>query len=156
MPFRGGLPHLVKLALALVVLALASLHPAQAGDVPLPALTKGKGERCVEDTAVMRRDHMQMLGHQRDATVHEGIRTPQHSLKECITCHVTPGADGKPVTVADPKHFCRGCHDYAAVRPDCFECHASRPEPGKAASAAPKGDGSDVAQLRAYLKDAAQ
>ena len=46
------------------------------------------------------------------------------------------GADGKPVAYSDPKHFCRTCHSYAAVRVDCFECHASRPdEKAKAADA---------------------
>ena len=35
---------------------------------------------------------------------------------------------GNAITVAEPEHFCRSCHDYAAVTIDCFQCHASRPE----------------------------
>lgn len=64
----------------------------------------------------MRRNHMKMLLHQRDETMHEGIRTKQYSLANCVSCHAVKGADGKPVAYSDPKHFCRTCHSYAAVR----------------------------------------
>ena len=86
-----------------------------------------KGEQCVEDTDFMRRNHMDLLLHQRDETVHKGIRTKKHSLKECFTCHVVKDKDNKPLTVSSPKHFCRECHDYAAVSIDCFQCHTSIP-----------------------------
>jgi hypothetical protein len=38
------------------------------------------------------------------------------------------GKDGKAVSVESKDHFCASCHSYAAVRVDCFECHASTPE----------------------------
>jgi len=108
-----------RYAIAMGAVALASLMglSAATGDVPFPDIPKGKGEACVEDTEFMRRD-----------TMRKGIRTTQHSLKECIDCHAVTGPDSVPVTVNDPQHFCRSCHDYAAVRIDCFQCHASRPE----------------------------
>lgn len=97
-------------------------------DVPKPSIPDAvKGEQCVEDTDFMRKNHMDILNHQRDDTMRRGIRTKKHSLKECFTCHVVKGADNKPVTVKDPKHFCRECHDYAAVKVDCFQCHTSVP-----------------------------
>ena len=114
------------------VIGAAVLAPSvvRAGDwVQMPKPPKGKGEKCVADTDYMRRNHMKLLMHQRDGTMHQGIRTKRFSLNECITCHAVNGADKKPVTVKSPKHFCRQCHDYAAVRVDCFECHASRPDP---------------------------
>ncbi len=153
---------------------------AVAGDwVQIPKPPKGKGEKCVADTDYMRRNHMKMLMHQRDGTMHDGIRTKRFSLNECITCHVVNGADKKPVTVKSPKHFCRQCHDYVAVRVDCFECHASRPDPkgGKAAmapgfeqkhaaeqrrkkaakaAAVSKSAASDVAALSGFLRSAKQ
>jgi predicted CXXCH cytochrome family protein len=70
---------------------------------------------------------MTMLEHQRDDTMLKGVRGNPYSLKDCISCHAVDGADGMPVTVSSPKHFCRSCHDYAAVNIDCFQCHASRP-----------------------------
>jgi [DsrC]-trisulfide reductase subunit J len=120
----------------LLVLAAFALPVATAGaDEPtwLPKPARGRGDKCVADTDWMRRNHMTVLMHQRDNTVHEGLRTPRFSLKGCIDCHAVNGADGKPVTVASEKHFCRTCHDYAAVHIDCFECHASRPEAKTAA-----------------------
>ena len=46
-----------------------------------------QGEACVEPLPVIRRDHMKFLMHQRDDTVHEGIRGARHSLVGCIDCH---------------------------------------------------------------------
>lgn len=140
---------LSALVLTLVMRGAAGLHvasPAEAqqsrpaGQTPVPA--KGKGDACVAPTDWMRRYHMTALNHQRDATVHEGIRTDKFSLKGCIECHAVRGADGRPVTVKDAGHFCRTCHDYTAVKVDCFECHASRPE-GDGATASNAAAGHD-------------
>ena len=93
----------------------------------LPDIPKGKGNSCIAPTDFMRRNHMNLLKHDRDETVHFGNRQVKASLKECVSCHAVNGVDNKPITVENPKHFCRACHDYAAVKIDCFECHASRP-----------------------------
>lgn len=114
--------------LLLSLLLFATLAPAWAGDL-LPDIPQAaKGKQCVEPTEFMRRNHMELLMHQREDTVRRGIRNKKHSLKNCFTCHVVKGADGKPVTVSDPRHFCRECHDYAAVTVDCWQCHVSTPE----------------------------
>jgi len=134
--------------------AAAAAETGQTSRAFVPSPPKGKGDKCVADTDYMRRYHMTMLDHQRDDTVHEGIRTRQFSLKECIACHAVQGPDAQPVTVKSPKHFCRGCHDYAAVKIDCFECHASRPEPGKSAEL-PAGE-QERGALATYLKRARQ
>jgi len=94
----------------------------------LPVIPEGQGARCVEDTDFMRRNHMDLLKHQRDETMLKGVRTKKYSLKECLDCHVVYGSEEVAVTAASPSHFCRSCHDYAAVSIDCFECHASRPD----------------------------
>jgi len=108
--------------------------------VPVPEIARGQGDSCVEDTDFMRRNHMTLLLHQRDDTMLKGIRSEQHSLKECVSCHAVEGSDAVAVSYASEKHFCRSCHDYAAVKIDCFECHASRPEPG----VLPEGHGETV------------
>ncbi len=117
---------LSRLVPALLVLLLAA--PASGdGRVPGPVVSPAvKGDQCVEDTDVMRRRHMDFLKHQRDETMHRGIRTEQHSLKACLTCHVTP----EQAYHGDSQegHFCKNCHEYAAVKIDCFECHATQPE----------------------------
>ena len=113
---------------SLAVVAYAIEEDNVASGVPLPIIPMGQGDSCVKDTDFMRRNHMHLLTHQRDETMLKGIRDEQYSLKECISCHVVKGPDAIPVTVASPQHFCRSCHDYAAVSIDCFQCHASRPE----------------------------
>jgi predicted CXXCH cytochrome family protein len=114
----------------LTVVALVSLvaMTVAVSGVPQPDIPRGQGESCVADTDFMRRNHMTLLKHQRDDTVLEGVRSKQYSLKECISCHAVSGSDAMPVTISSPEHFCRSCHDYAAVKIDCFQCHASRPD----------------------------
>jgi hypothetical protein len=141
----------LRRAALLLTLCLATLFGAGrvAAETPVPQPSRGQGERCVEDVDVMRREHMHMLKHQRDETMHKGVRAPQHSLKGCIACHAVAGGDGMPVSYSDPKHFCRTCHTYAAVAPDCFECHASRPPMTPRAADA----GGDAATLNAFLRE---
>ncbi len=152
--------HWTRLVMAAVLIAAVAMTivaaPVLAGP-PQPA--KGRGDKCVAPTDWMRRNHMAALVHKRDQTMHEGIRTEQFSLKACLDCHQVKGTDGKAVTVADPSHFCRTCHDYAAVSIDCFECHASRPgDVTKTGSIVPDppaaANGNDVAALDRYLQGA--
>jgi [DsrC]-trisulfide reductase subunit J len=121
------------------------------GRVPLPVIPKAQGERCVADTDFMRRNHMKLLSHSRDEAVHLGQRKADVALQRCLTCHAVNGADGKPVTYANPGHFCRTCHDYAAVSVDCFSCHASVPD-AKAKSASGEPADKDAQTLLGYLR----
>jgi hypothetical protein len=112
------------------LLALTLSAPASAGDkdsagpfIPAPV----KGERCVEDTDEMRKNHMKYLLKHRDETLRQGIRTKQYSLKECIECHV-PAKEETQAARSEGDHFCKNCHMYTGVKIDCFECHATRPE----------------------------
>ncbi len=75
----------------------------------------------------MLRNHMELLKHHRDRTVHEGVRTTQYSLANCVACHASKET-GRVTGSKDA--FCEGCHQYAAVKLDCFECHADRPKSG--------------------------
>jgi predicted CXXCH cytochrome family protein len=84
------------------------------------------GTQCVADPATMRREHPKMLRHQRDETVHGGIRGADASLKACISCHASPTTGS---VAAAETNFCVSCHTYTAVRIDCFECHATKPAP---------------------------
>ena len=126
-----------------------------------PVITRGAGDSCVADTDFMRRNHMQVLLHQRDETVISGLRDQPYSLVGCVNCHAHPvaptessrqsGADTEVVAEAEaetetvaggshpaveyqridaPGQFCSSCHEYAAVKIDCFTCHAAKPAPG--------------------------
>jgi hypothetical protein len=119
--------YAIVLKALLFTALLGSVVASADSRVPIPHPPKGKGDHCVLPTPEMRRNHMKYILHERHETMHKGIRNPQFSLEGCIHCHVVYGADGKPVSIKSPKHFCNSCHGYAAVHIDCFECHASTP-----------------------------
>jgi len=128
--------------MAMVAVGMLAVSAAQAegtaGAKPAlgPTIKTFKGDKCVEDTEFMRRNHMKLILHQRDETMHRGIRTQKYSLKNCVDCH----ADPKTNSVLGKDGFCESCHDYASVSIDCFSCHSSAPEkneqPPKAAGPA--------------------
>lgn len=100
---------------------------ADSARTPKPVIERAKaGTQCVADPATMRREHPKMLEHQRDETVHGGIRGAKASLKACIACHASPSTGS---VAAAETNFCVSCHTYTAVRIDCFECHATKPAP---------------------------
>jgi len=96
---------------------------------------------CVEPTEEMRTNHMEYILDQRDATMHEGIRTTQYSLNECINCHVSDAPDAPRAD--SEKHFCNSCHTFASVSIDCFQCHADRPVKTKFQSRLNEGMGNE-------------
>jgi uncharacterized membrane protein len=109
----------VRAALVLACLLAATAAAAQ------PVIERAtKGAQCVADPAFMRRNHMDLMKHQRDDTVHAGMRAGKFSLKGCVECHA--GRETGSVAQAQTD-FCVSCHSYAAVKIDCFECHASKP-----------------------------
>lgn len=93
-----------------------------------PAIPEASGDPHPEGNAYMRRWHMDMMRHDRDETMYEGARDVNASIGECFECHAVKDDAGTPVTYADERHFCRTCHDFAAVQVDCFDCHRSTPE----------------------------
>ena len=119
------------LHISLILSGLILLFPSQGmAETPFPTIhePEGKGVECVEDEDEMRRNHMKYILHQRDKTMHEGIRTETYSLAKCIACHVEPNDKGELPRHGDKEHFCSTCHEYAAVQIDCFQCHADRPQ----------------------------
>ena len=119
------------LRITFILAGLGLLYPvAGSAEIPKPIIhePEGEGVKCVHPEDEMKRNHMNYILHQRDDTMYDGIRTEKHSLANCIDCHVQPGEDGKIASVDSKDHFCKGCHEYAAVTIDCFECHADRPQ----------------------------
>lgn len=118
-----------------LLLGWLALAPAMAaepvssgfGDVSIPQPAKpANAEACVEPVDVMRREHMNLLLHQRDATVIDGERDSRYSLVGCMDCHNPSDDAATAIRYPDPQHFCADCHRYASVKIDCFECHADR------------------------------
>lgn len=113
------------LAGALPAAAHSDEATAKSGRVPVPQHAVEKGDKCVRDADYMRRNHMNLLKHQRDETMRKGIRTTQYSLKNCIECHASKKTNS---VIGSNDNFCQGCHSYVGVKLDCFECHSSKPK----------------------------
>lgn len=111
--------------LLFVLLFLSSL--AVANDKG-PIIPKGKGDACVADTDFMRRNHMDLIVHQRDETVIKGIRDEPFSLVECVDCHVQKNANNEFIRIDAQDQFCASCHTFVAAKIDCFSCHAAVPD----------------------------
>ncbi|WP_296700554.1 sulfur reduction protein DsrJ [Thiocapsa sp. UBA6158] len=139
---RAGL---VAVGLAWVLIAQVVLA-ADAKTYVLEGSKAAALESCVEPTDVMRRKHMELIKHQRDETVHGGIRSSKHSLAGCVECHIRSDAEDVPQPIHHKEEFCGACHAFTAVNLNCFDCHASVPRgPGaeRAAHAAFQAVGVD-------------
>jgi len=134
MAMRRGSIVTIGLVLVLALVVMAGLSgmfdaPADEGEaegVPMPVITPAQGDSCVDDPEFLRRYHMTVLKREHDKAQLTGLPGEKYSLRECVTCHAVRDSDGSFVTADSPQHFCRTCHDYAAVEIDCFDCHRSR------------------------------
>jgi hypothetical protein len=132
-----------RAALVLLLAAACAGAGAQDARTPGPVIEPARGGACVADPAFMRRNHMDLLKHQRDDTVRLGDRAGRFSLQACIACHASRQTGS---VVHAQTNFCVSCHSYAAVRIDCFECHAARPKVQAAALQAPVPGGPGTAK----------
>ena len=124
---QSGFRGVPRLGALVCLLIGGVLHAGEASvsRVPQPVVESARGGQCVEDPAFMRRNHMKLLKHQRDDTLRGGVRTGKYSLKECIDCHASKTSNS---VAAAETNFCQSCHNYAAVKIDCFECHTNKPQ----------------------------
>ncbi|WP_319823947.1 hypothetical protein [Thalassovita sp.] len=127
-----------------------------------PDVPAATGAPHPEGNAYWRKNHMTLMKHDRDMSLRDGDRDIGASLKGCFDCHAAKDAAGTVLTYADEGHFCRACHDFAAVKVDCFMCHRSTPEGvdetrAHAALLPPRQvKPDDPAVIMAYLQQAAR
>ncbi len=110
-------------AILFSIIIATSAFAADKSPMPKLDIGKGGGVQCVEDPKEMIKLHMNLLKHQRDETVHKGIRGQKHSLAGCVECHASTKTNS---VLGSKEAFCEGCHTYVAVKLDCFECHTSK------------------------------
>jgi len=96
-----------------------------AGPLPKPELPPGGEKECVAPAAEMRDTHMQLLNEWRDDVIRTssrekivvaGVEYGKGLQIACMQCH------------SNKEKFCDSCHDYAAVKPTCWECHITPTE----------------------------
>lgn len=120
---------MIRVVLSFVtLLCTVGLAGAEGRTSLWPELPVATGEPHPEGNEFWRKRHMDLMKHDRDKTLREGERDIQASLKECFDCHLAKDDHGDPVTYEDERHFCRTCHDFVAVKVDCFTCHRSTPD----------------------------
>lgn len=122
------LPGIFALTLVLLFSGslLADKNWRQNGNSKAAEMARSGGS-CVEETAFMRRNHFELILHQRDITVHQGVRETDHALHGCVSCHANKDDSGNGIPVNAEDEFCAGCHEYTAVTIDCFSCHNTVP-----------------------------
>ncbi len=90
-----------------------------AGAVPKPELPPGE-KQCVLPLQQIRDTHMQLLLRWRDEVIRKDEREPitvdgkvfgKGLQLACLKCHTSK------------EKFCDTCHEYAAVKPYCWDCH---------------------------------
>ena len=145
----------MKTLLGSVLMMAALLVSPGYAEGLFPNIPTALGEPDPEGDAYWRENHPQLLSHDRDQTVIDGIRDVDASIKTCVACHAVAGPDAAPVTTESPDHICRVCHDYTAVKIDCFQCHNSVPEQADWAAVLPSL-GATPESLRAYLERISQ
>ncbi len=91
----------------------------KAAYTPKPEIVT-KEKQCVEPKEYMRAKHMELMDQWRNSVVREGKRVYKGSngkhydmslTKTCLGCH------------SNKEKFCDSCHNYAAVKPTCWNCH---------------------------------
>ncbi len=110
-----------RVLVLIATLLLSALPSAYADGVTKPAVTiENPGTQCVAPAEEMRRNHMEMLKHQRKLTLREGVRGSKVSLNGCIECHASKKTGS---VIGSDENFCQACHAFAAVKLDCWDCH---------------------------------
>ena len=90
-----------------------------------------KSDSCVAPTSFMRRNHFELIKHQRKITVREGIRHTDNDLAGCVDCHANKDDAGKFIPVNAEGQFCADCHQYTGTTMSCFSCHSTVPQAEK-------------------------
>ena len=96
-----------------------SMARGQAAEAPeLEIVTDA--EECIEPVEFMRAEHMELLNEWKHSVVREANRIyvasdgKEYEMSltgTCLDCH------------SNKEEFCDSCHEYAAVEPECWDCH---------------------------------
>jgi len=108
------------IVLALTAVMLVSIPVAfAASNAPRPVIEIANPGECIAPAAQMRANHHTMISHARDRTSREGFRGEPASLMACVNCHASKTTG----SVLGKEGFCQSCHEYTAVKMNCWQCH---------------------------------
>jgi len=86
---------------------------------------------CVEPKDYMKVEHMQILDIWRDSVVRTGSRVFVSKSGKKFNVSLSTGEDSCMGCHSNKADFCDKCHDYASVRPYCWDCHIEPPKEKK-------------------------
>jgi hypothetical protein len=110
------------LALFLALVTWPAWRALATAPAPPPALARPVGAaQCVAPVEFMRASHMRLLVQWRDRVVRDGVRTYTDSRGQGVRMSLSGTCVG--TCHADKATFCDRCHDYASVKPPCWNCH---------------------------------
>jgi len=95
---------------------------APAPEIELTQKAKDAGY-CVLPKTEMKAGHMQILDLWRNTVVREGNRIYKSSSGKSFTMSLSSGEDSCIGCHSNKAEFCDRCHNYASVRPYCWDCH---------------------------------
>ncbi|MCG8636100.1 MAG: sulfate reduction electron transfer complex DsrMKJOP subunit DsrJ, partial [Desulfobacterales bacterium] len=97
---------------------------------PKPELVGKSAEtkKCVLDKYDMRANHMSLLDEWRDSVVRDANRTYTGANGHTFNMSLSTGENSCLGCHEDKAKFCDSCHDYASVKPYCWECHTNPKE----------------------------
>ncbi len=96
--------------------------------IDTPEIQKMAEKKCIEPKSLMKVEHMVILNDWRDWYVRDGRSIyiaedgTQYKVSlsnTCMKCH------------SNKKDFCDECHNYAGVKPYCWDCHIEPKEEGQ-------------------------
>ncbi len=119
---------------------------ASAPPVPPDLARPAQATRCVAPTDYMRASHMVLLGQWREAVVRNGVRT--YTAADGRTFRMSLTGTCLRQCHTDKRKFCDRCHDYADVRPTCWDCHLDGSGEPAAGSGQPAGVPRDSGSAR--------
>ena len=85
---------------------------------------------CVMPKEEMKAGHMQILDMWRDTVVRNGQRVYTNSSGKVFNMSLSTGDNSCLGCHSNKAEFCDRCHDYASVRPYCWDCHNDKPKEG--------------------------
>jgi hypothetical protein len=115
---------LIGLVIVAMLAAAAYLATGAETRDASPAADSGTADStgCIYPKEYMQTHHMQVLADWKEHAAHEGpdavMKAPdgrrfQKDLATCLGCH------------DNNRFFCFSCHNYANVKPNCWNCHIS-------------------------------
>ena len=103
---------------------LLNMGKASTGADPviIEGLKEKKGE-CIFPKEEMKAEHMQILDKWRETVVRKGERVYVASSGKEYNMSLSSGENSCIGCHSNKTEFCDRCHDYASVRPYCWDCH---------------------------------